>query len=167
MRETINDLLQTMENENLVVEQILDLAQKKRQVIISGDIKELDMIIRKESSMYQSLNKVEANRYNTQTELARLFGTTNESLTASDIIERVRPIYSDCADQIRDKSDVLINNLDQLAYVNHLNKDMINQSLAFVETMEALLVMAGDTTYSSQGTVGEIVSRPGILDRKV
>ncbi|MGE5404762.1 MAG: flagellar protein FlgN [Candidatus Saccharibacteria bacterium] len=167
MRETINDLLQNLETENLVVEQILDLAQKKRQVIISGDIKELDMIIRKENSMYQSLNKAEASRFKTQVELARLFGTTIDSLTASDIVQRVRPIYSDCADQIRDKADVLTNNLDQLAYINHLNKDMINQSLAFLETMETLLIMAGDTTYSSQGTVGEVVSRPGILDRKV
>jgi flagellar biosynthesis/type III secretory pathway chaperone len=60
----------------------------------------------------------------------------------------------------------LAGNLERLKDMNRHNTALLEQSLAYVENMEALLTRQRQTTYSAGGSVEDSPTR-SVLDRRV
>lgn len=168
MRETLDHLLENLQIENQVIENMLDLARQKREVIISGSIKELDQIMRREVTLLQVLNKAEGERFKGQTCLAESLEVEASELTAAELKRRLGSFAdAEYVEAIRGRVDTLAFNLNELKELNTLNNSLLNQSLSFIESMEAIFSRSRDTTYSPNGMTSGQAARPGLLDKRV
>lgn len=159
--------LDTLNTENQILEQLLDLAHHKRQVVISGDIKELEQLIKRENILLHSLNRCENQRAAVQLQVMKKSGFNESSLTAMEMIRRLESEYPEHSRAMRELVEIMALRMRALEDLNRLNIELIGQALAFIESMEALLTMTNDTTYSAQGTVPGVSSRPGLLDTRI
>jgi flagellar biosynthesis/type III secretory pathway chaperone len=68
--------------------------------------------------------------------------------------------------RLSDSIDTLAANLERLKDLNRNNTVLLEQSLTYVESIEALLTRQRETTYSAGGSVKESPSR-SVLDKRV
>ncbi|MGE5398728.1 MAG: flagellar protein FlgN [Chitinophagales bacterium] len=167
MERVLTDLLQNLTIESDIIGRMMDLAQQKRQVVISGDLNELDAVVRRENALVFQLEKVEKRRYQDQNLIADLLEMNREETTASNIIARIERFDGKWANALKEKVNNLVPSLKLLREINEQNDEIINDALAFTRTMEGIFSVFHDVTYSSQGMVNQ-ASRPrGLLDKKI
>lgn len=166
MRYDVSRLTESILAENQVITDLIDLAQQKKQAVILGEIDELTGIMRRENHLLHALEKAEAGRDEESRALARSVGIETEDLTASSLVTRLKE--SGTADTVRlsDSIDTLAANLERLKDLNRNNTVLLEQSLTYVESIEALLTRQRETTYSAGGSVKESPSR-SVLDKRV
>ncbi len=152
--------------ENRVISDLIDLAQSKKQAVIMEDIDGLTDIMRRENQLIYALERAEAERIAESNTLARSLGLSEEGLTASSLLDRLITVApSEAARLAKDLND-LAGNLERLQDMNRHNTVLLEQSLAFVENMEALLTRERQTTYSAGGSFEDGPTR-SVLDRRV
>lgn len=166
MEININRLTECILMENQVVTDLIDLGNTKRQVVILGDITELTEIMRRESQLLKNLEKAETQRQAESLALASLVGLKEEELTASSLIDQLKGSRLSDAIRLSEEIDNLAHNLNQLKDINQHNTVLLNQSLAFVESMEAFLTHQRETTYSEGGSVKSSPAR-SVLDKTI
>lgn len=164
MRIEISRLTECIMTENQVLTDLINLANSKKQAIILEDIAELTEIMRQESHLIHVLEKTEAQRHAGSVALARSVGLKEEELTASSLIDHLNA--SSEAARLSEAIDNLVHSLELLKEMNQNNTILLEQSLAFVENMEALLTRQRQTTYSAGGSVNDNPTR-SVLDKKV
>ncbi len=165
MQYDISYLMEAILKENQVVDNLVELALHKKQAIILGDLAELNEIMRQENRMALALEQSEEKRHSASLELARVLGL--EDLTAASLIDGLRQREVAEAERL---SDIIVNslafNLERLQDLNQDNALLLEQSLAFVESMEALLTRQRETTYSAGGAVKDSPTR-SLLDKRI
>lgn len=163
MHYNISQLIECVLTENQVIADLIDSATRKKQAVILGDITELSGIMRQENHLLLALEQAEARRQTEILALAESLGSQGE-LTASALVDREwgAPDTARLAEGIAD----LAYNLDRLRELNRNNNVLLEQSLAFVENMEALLTRQRETTYSAGGSVKDGPTR-SVLDKRV
>lgn len=166
MRIEISRLTECIMTENQVLTDLINLANSKKQAIILEDIAELTEIMRQESHLIHVLEKTEAQRHAESVALAQSVGLKEEELTASSLINHLNINAPSEAAVFSEAIDNLVHSLELLKGINQNNTILLEQSLAFVENMEALLTRQRQTTYSEGGSVNDSPTR-SVLDKKV
>lgn len=164
MQYDISYLMEAILKENQVVDNLVELALHKKQAIILGDLAELNEIMRQENRMALALEQSEEKRHSASLELARVLGL--EDLTAASLIDGLRQREVAEAERLSDIINSLAFNLERLQDLNQDNALLLEQSLAFVESMEALLTRQRETTYSAGGAVKDSPTR-SLLDKRI
>jgi len=162
----VDGLVGSISAENQVILDLISLADSKKQAIIMEDIDGLTDIMRREGQLIYALERAEAGRQAESITLARSLGIADKELTASSLLDRLRTIAPAEAVRLAKYVADLTGNLERLKDMNRHNTDLLEQSLAYVENMEALLTRERQTTYSAGGAVEDGPTR-SVLDRKV
>ncbi|MGE5373246.1 MAG: flagellar protein FlgN [Solirubrobacterales bacterium] len=144
-----------------------EVAEQKKPVIISGEVTQLDALMRQENVLLQTLNKTEQQRLREQAELARALGADSSAMTASVLIERVREIDKERALIVKAKVDTLAFHLQGLKTLNNQIAELLEQSLGFIESLEELISGARDTTYQPRGYANQNPNLRGLFDKKI
>ncbi|MDD4802886.1 MAG: flagellar export chaperone FlgN [Syntrophomonas sp.] len=165
----IRHFLELLQKQNLVLENLLELEEKKRQVIILGQVEELNKIIPKEGMLVSDLEKLEDARFKSQTKLAEIWEIPVEELSADKIILNVNQNLPEIEAELQSAVKQIAEQLDRLKASNNENNDLINLSLEYIHTMQSMLNGEVAGTYTNTGVqVDETTVRPALrlLDKK-
>ncbi|MEN6460745.1 MAG: flagellar protein FlgN [Syntrophomonas sp.] len=147
----LKDFISTMGKVNRTLDNLADLGQEKKQLIILGQVKELDKLIQREGIIVSNLEKLEGARFKYQQKLASKWELTAEELSASVILQKVKANYPDYYDEMEQEIRRLEYNVIRLKALNTGNNELINQSLDYIDVMQSILLGDAAGTYSEQG----------------
>ena len=143
MRELVSTLILTLEKEEEIYSQVLELAKEKKGVLVDGKMKELEAITKKEQNFVVSLIKVEEAREKTVQALLKELNVTS----VDSISELMSLLPEDERRAVGNAKRSLQHVLKFVDIENEFNQKLIQQSLDLLElNMEVL------TDYSQAGT---------------
>lgn len=145
MEVILREFVEVMEKQNHILDQMAVLGEQKQQTIIAGQVKELESLIQKEAGMVVNLEKLESQRYKLQQQF-NMPGTT-----ARELVEWVGQEYPQIKREIEETVTRLGYNLARLKAINDHNNELIEQSLSYIESIQALLNGDVAGTYSDKG----------------
>lgn len=158
---TLNQLLALMEEQGKVMADLTALSRKKSQVLVDGNIPELDILLRGEQALIWQMGRLEERRFQAQVALSRQLGIHASQLTLERLITLVSPEHGDRCKAVATHYGQVAS---ELAQVNQLNTELIQQAMAYVDFSLQLLgatAPAAGQVYSPRGP------RPGSTDGKV
>lgn len=145
MEAILREFVGVMGKQNHILDQMAVLGEQKQRMIIANQVKELDSLIQKEAGLVANLEKLENQRHKLQQQL-RMPGST-----ARELVEWVRQGYPQVKGEFEETVNRLGYNLARLKAINNHNNELIEQSLNYIESIQA--VLNGDVagTYSDKG----------------
>ncbi|HZJ56672.1 MAG TPA: flagellar protein FlgN [Clostridia bacterium] len=150
MTDILMGILDSLEKERDFYLELNELSNRKTDIIISKEIKDLERIVDLEQGLIVSIGKLEADRQGLIDELAKIKGINPGSITLSTLIE-----YSDgdIRDRFQSLQDEFIRIVDRQSHLNEINERLIKTNLEYIDI--AINLMAGD------GTSGQVYEKEG------
>lgn len=122
---SVEKLIVTMERLVKLHRNLLELSNKKTDIVIKGDMKALNQILKDEQALLAAMNQFE----NERQKIAGTIVTELNQPTISDCIKVVDETSKNTLEQLRNE---LLELASQLKQKNELNQQLIFQSLHFV-----------------------------------
>ncbi|QGU00436.1 hypothetical protein SYNTR_1842 [Candidatus Syntrophocurvum alkaliphilum] len=169
MHNLLKVFIDTINKQNKIFDQLVQLAEEKRESIILGKIQELDKLIQKEGIIVSNLEKTEGARFKLQEQIASKLKLKTEQMNAEFIITALQKNNHVLYIDLKEAIERLDYNLARLRALNEENNELINQSLDYIFSMQAAIEGDIAGTYSQKGTQSdETPSRPkkNIIDTK-
>jgi flagellar biosynthesis/type III secretory pathway chaperone len=146
MEAILREFVQVMDKQNQTLDQIFDLGEQKQHAIIVGQLKELDSLIQKEAGLVTNLEKLESQRFKLQQQL------DVHDCTALEMVEWAGREYPQLQGEFEETINRLSYNLTRLKAINNHNNELIEQSLQYIESVQAILNGDIAGTYSDKGS---------------
>jgi len=127
---------------------LLELANKKTEIITAGDIEALDQMLKDEQAHVAAIDKLEQQRQKQVTDYLRAKGfASTDKATVADVIEAAeQQSEKDTLSAVRNRLLQIINDLKKQ---NDLNQKLVFQSLQFVNlTLGSLRPQTEQMNYS-------------------
>lgn len=157
----LNQLLALMEEQGKVMADLAVLSKKKSQVLVDGNIPELDILLRGEQALIWQMGRLEERRFQAQIALSRQLGVHASQLTLEKLLTAISPEHGERCKAVATQYAQAAGELSQ---VNQLNTELIQQAMAYVDFSLQLLgatAPAAGQVYSPRGP------RAGTADGKV
>ena len=170
MASLIEDLIDTLDNENKEYTKLLDLSMQKTAVIVKGDIKKLQEIVAKEQLIVDDINILEKKREEGLDDISNVLNIPNEELTLKRLIEIMNKQPKEHAALIK-VHDELKATVDNMVKINDNNKMLLQQSLDMVDfelNLAKNAMMAPETANYSKDAFNTTTQNPtaGSFDAK-
>ncbi|MDD3364551.1 MAG: flagellar protein FlgN, partial [Syntrophomonas sp.] len=147
----IKEFIDILGKQNRVLDSLVQLEETKRQVIILGQVEELNKLMQKEGILVSNIQKLEDARFKSHGKLARIWGTSVGELPASQILENLKQSWPESAGEMQEAVEQMGESIARLKASNSENNDLINQSLEYIHTLQSLLTGDVAGTYSDMG----------------
>ncbi len=165
MSQLSEQLARILEREQVIYGEVLDLAEKKKKIIIDGKLKELEVITRRETEIVGILIKLENLRSQTSEQLAAEKGVLMLS-SIRDLLPLLDP-----QDQLYISSlqAQLKGTITALQNANELNGKLLKQSLELVDFNLNLISSIGNVSggYTAEASEKGELRRPTLFDAKI
>lgn len=165
MSKSVEQLILALNKEYEIYQEVLEIAKKKRAIIVEGKIKDLDDITSKEQAMILSIGKLENIRLailkNIVSEL-KIDEVQNLSQLSQHLDEKSKQEIIN----IRDKFDDILKSVKNQ---NDLNSKLIQQSLEYIEFNKNLLTSLENqgSTYSSNADEKDMKMKNNLFDARI
>lgn len=164
----VKAFVDSINNENSVLESLALVSQDKQQLIIKGNVKELDSLINKEGIIISHLEELEDARFELQEKLQETWGISSEAPVAREILSQASREVSTMHQELEMAISKLDYNLTRLKALNNHNYELIEQSLDYIANIQSTLTGPPSTTYSPTGTQQpDPPTGVNLLDKKV
>lgn len=143
--------------------QLLAVADRKREVVISGEIDPLQSLLKEEAGLIDQVQDAEEERLQA---MARYVSDAEDvrQVTLSGLVERMAPRERE---KIREQMEELTALVRQLKRTNEQNETLVDQSLQYVRhTLNVLTQPADDYVYHPQAHKPQEQMGSGVFDRK-
>lgn len=132
MASLMDNLIEVLEEENTQYEQLVELAQNKKQAIIKADIRSLEEVTAAEQEITSSLRNLDIRRDAVLKDMADVLGKEFEEMNLTKLIGYLekQPQEQERLTKIRDK--ILVTG-EQMKKGNQRNADLLQQALEMVE----------------------------------
>lgn len=137
--------------ENALIEQLITIGNQKKDLMNKAE--QVAMLANQEQRLVEELEKLERERI-------ILFDVLAPGQTLMEWLAQARPENSG----LETEAQRLLENFDTLRNIHELNKQLLQESLNFVQFSLSLLVDETPKTYARGGTTSQTRS---IFDRKV
>jgi len=154
MRQIIGELCCLLDEQKSVLETLLDLARKERNIIVSGEAAQLEDVVRREFRELSKLGAIEKKRLKMHVDLSKEFGLPEKDITVSAIAERAETDESDALAVRQAELKVLV---EEHSEVNKENRELINAHLEYTEMVMNLMVGSEDPLNNFYGGDGKAV----------
>ncbi len=165
MSKSVEQLITVLKREYDIYRDYIDLAKKKKEIIIKGNIKELDHITGLEQDMILNMGKVDKIRVaivgNLLNELkVKEVGSIGELVPYLEERDRTQLMG------LKDKLDKVLQEIQEL---NELNGKLIQQSLEYIDFNINLATSANTqgSTYGNRADEKNVKSKPNVFDVKI
>ncbi|MFZ5945239.1 MAG: flagellar protein FlgN [Bacillota bacterium] len=147
--EALVNVLQEQLNE---YKALLDIAAKKKQVLIGNDIKELDNLNKKEQEIIIRATRLENKRLQIIHTLSGYFSASVESITLKDLAETApQPFKSQLTPIYQELQKVI----EELSQTNQENSSLIEQALKIVNfTINTIASSEREVVYPEKDSKG-------------
>ncbi|MGI5911531.1 MAG: flagellar protein FlgN [Syntrophomonadaceae bacterium] len=153
---------------NSILDELAEWGLKKQQLILKGQVEELERLIKEEHICAAKLEKTEGDRFKLQVEIGRRWGIKGGGLMAEKILNKVKEESPSSFSALYAAISRLGYNLTRIKAINEHNNELIQQSLDYIKVVETMI--NGDTTgiYSNRGIQpNESKYLANLLDKKV
>lgn len=165
MSKSVEQLITALKKEYDIYRDYVDIAKKKKDLIIKGNIKELDHVTGLEQDMILNMGKIDKIR-------AAIIGNLLNELQVKEIanISELVP-YLEEEDRVKVLSlkDKLEKVLQEIQELNDLNGRLIQQSLEYIDFNLNLMTSANTqgTTYGNRADEKNVKTKPNLFDVKI
>lgn len=132
MASLIEELINTLEEENSHYEVLLKLSKEKSGIIIKNDIQQLREMVAQEQTHTDRLASLEVKRSEVVTDIATVLNRDADTLTIKNIIELLKG-QDEVQKRLAKVHDRLKQTLNDVASVNELNQELLKESLEMLE----------------------------------
>ena len=157
------EIINNMEEEKEIYNQLIQLSEKKTELISNQRISDLDKLVGVEEEFIIRIGKLEDDRHKLLDKLGQKRG--QGSITLSNLIEWSQGKDRDNFIKLRDEFNEIIEKLNQL---NQINAKLIRSNLDYVEF--AIQFMTGENrsgqVYESKGETKKISQSRNLFDSK-
>jgi flagellar biosynthesis/type III secretory pathway chaperone len=164
---SVQGLLQTMSKLIQVHISLLELAERKTNILVLNQVDKLNQIVNKETSTMKQITILDLQRIEDISSLLLERGyKPNPNITVGDIIKLV--VKADDKKLLSDAQKQLLSTIYKLREKNQLNQKLIEQSLAFIEfSMDLVLGPSDDgVTYQNPLHQQQGLKRNGMFDSR-
>lgn len=128
----IDELVNTMSQENDIYKELIPIAEEKTRVIIKNDLDALQKITEQEQLTIEKINALEKKREEVVVNIGTVLSRDPKELNMKALIKIMdkQPKEQKELSRIHDELD---GNLRRLVTINDRNKELINQSLEMIE----------------------------------
>jgi len=128
----IDELVNTMSQENDIYRELIPIAEEKTRVIIKNDLDALQKITEQEQLTIEKINALEKKREEVVINIGTVLSRDPKELNMKALIKIMgkQPEEQKALSRIHDELD---GNLRRLVTINDRNKELINQSLEMIE----------------------------------
>ena len=128
----IDELVNTMSQENDIYKELIPIAEEKTRVIIKNDLDALQKITEQEQLTIEKINALEKKREEVVINIGTVLSRDPKELNMKALIKIMgkQPEEQKALSRIHDELD---GNLRRLVTINDRNKELINQSLEMIE----------------------------------
>ncbi|NLC69678.1 MAG: flagellar protein FlgN [Clostridiaceae bacterium] len=154
-------LLSIFEKEAELYSKFLDLSRQKTEVLINGDVRELENITKNELVLIESVGELEETREQAVSEIACGMGVEASSLTISSIIDNLDKAWDKgwdkaWAEKLKKARANILCTIEEIRKTNMRNKVLIDASLEYIDFSLNLLSSTNDKgiNYSRDGKEG-------------
>lgn len=164
MIKLIDELVEALDKECDIYNELSEIADNKKQIIIDGKIKELDKITIKEQGLAMTLVRLENIREKIVDNIMLELNLTNietisHLITKLDLESKVK---------LNKSKDKLISVISDIKNKNDLNGELIQQSLKYIDfNIEILAGLEEDNKYKATGENPDMVQKKSMFDFKV
>ena len=132
MASLVEELLSVLGEETSRYEALYDVATEKRDYIIHRDLKKLEEVSAKESSISGALKNLEKKRIRVLKDMSVVLGKDDKTLTVTEIILMLdrQPKEQEALTQARDR---LIKAATNMQFMNQQNSVLLSQAIEMVE----------------------------------
>lgn len=146
-------------------EAILELSRQKRDILIAVKPQDLEAVTKQEELLILQVGKLDAARGKLLQQLAAAGGVAAQELTLPKIKELAGPEAGERLDKIAAEFERI---MAELAPVNKLNAELIQQALGFVNyNINLLTQSSAGPTYAPQGKNTQETQLRKLVDKKV
>lgn len=147
MQEHLTELMSVLTEEKNIYDELLEISKNKKNIIVEGNVNELEKITKTEQSIMIELSKLEDRREDNIQRIADIIGIEPQNLTISKLAEHVD---HETGKKLRDMRDTIMKVLKELKDLNALNSKLINSSMEYIEFSLGLLTSAveADNNYT-------------------
>jgi flagellar biosynthesis/type III secretory pathway chaperone len=145
------DIVEELLNEH---ENLLKIEERKKRVLIDGDMEALQEITNQEIRFIRQAEKLEQQRMKLGEQVAKAYGMKMEELTASKLANLVKDPQQ--AAKINLLTGKFVKVIGELKQANELNGVLLKQSWEFVQRSIDLIMDVPDSgTYTGKGDTGQ------------
>lgn len=148
---SLNELLSLMEEQVKLMADLTALSKKKSQLLVDGNMEQLDIVLRGEQALIWHMGRLEERRYQMQLNLAAQLGIHPNQLTLERLVTYATPEHAHRCESIAREYG---QSASELSQVNQLNTELIQQAMAYVDFSLQLLgasAPAAGGVYSPKG----------------
>lgn len=153
-----------LEEEYKLYGHLLTLSRRKQDILVTGDIKNLDQITKQEEQIIRQVGRIEGERVGATAELAREIGIPEAEMTLARVIPFVSP---ETRDRLEDYHRRMIATLGEIDKVNEQNSQLIKQSLSYIDFVINLTTEDSQPTYHPGTKNKESGPASRLFDKKV
>ncbi|NMA85454.1 MAG: flagellar protein FlgN [Epulopiscium sp.] len=154
MASLIHELITVLEEEKNCYEEILSTSEQKTNYIVEGDMPSLQALTTTEQSLAGKAFRLDKKREEIIADMAIVLGQDPKTLQLSFLIKKMNNMPTE-QQQLQTLQQALTELVEQLKQVNELNKQLLEQSLDFIDfTVRALQSQysgVGPSLYESKG----------------
>ena len=147
----LKELFDLLLEQKSVLESLLEMSREERQVIISGESKKLEDIVRLELKELSKLGAIEKKRAALHPDISAEFGLPESDISVSAIAERSEPDEREAIRKLQTELTALIN---QHSVLNQENRELIKTHLEYSESMLDLVFGSEDPLNNFYGGDG-------------
>ena len=152
MRQVLEELVGLLLEQKSALRSMLELAGKKRRIIINGETGELEGVVRLELRELSKLSAIEKKRAGLHKAIAAELGITGGEVTVSAIVQRAQPDEREALAKLQTELVALIG---QHTDINMENRELIKAHLEYSEAMLELMLESEDPLNNFYGGDGK------------
>lgn len=171
MASLMEDLITVLDREESEYQKMLELSTRKTPSIVSGDLKQLEIITDEEQIIVSNIKQLEQKRENTINDIANVLNKDVEELKLATLIQMLedRPAEQKKLALVHDR---LQDTMSRMVRINNQNRELINNALELVEFdlnfMQAMRKAPETANYNKEAfTSGDVIGdKMGRFDAK-
>lgn len=132
----LQQLLGLMEEQVKLIRDLTELSKRQSQVLVNGQLDELDTLTSGAQAVIWKLGKLEEKRFDLQTTVATGLGIHPSQLTLSRLLAALPPALAERSSLL---AEAYGEATQELVRVNQLNVDLTQQAMAYVDFSLQLL----------------------------
>lgn len=169
MASIIEELISVLEAETGCYDQLLTMANNKKDVIIQGNVPSLQEITEKEQEVAGRLVRLERKREESLKDICIVTNKKPAEMTITKIIEILNGQEKE-QNQLKKISSKLATQLTDLKKINDLNQQLLQQSLDYIDfTMNAIQSSRSNpmgNQYQAKGNTYDAYTKRNFFDAK-
>jgi hypothetical protein len=165
MADSMEQLIIVLKNEEEIFRDYIELAKKKKEIIIAGHVKELDSITKVEQEMIIKMGKIDHIRTSIIGNLLLELGIKS----VKNISELVKYLPEEVGIKVTELRNRLEENIKEIKEINELNSSLIKQSLEYIDFNMNLMMSleSKGSTYGVKADEKDMKLRSNIFDVKI